>query len=129
MTGYGFSKTIDIPYEAAIEKVTAALKKEGFGVLTTIDVKETLKKKLGVDFRKYIILGACNPPFAYKTLQTEIEIGLLLPCNVIVYENDEGKSVVSAIDPTKMVSIVDNPALKEIAKEVSAKLRNAIENV
>ena len=129
MTGYGFSKTIDIPYEAAIEKVTAALKEEGFGVLTTIDVKDTLKKKLGVDFRKYVILGACNPPFAYKTLQTDIEIGLLLPCNVIVYENDEGKSVVSAIDPIKMVSIVDNPALEEIAKEVSVKLRKAIEKV
>jgi uncharacterized protein (DUF302 family) len=129
MTGYGFSKTIDIPYEAAIEKVTAALKEEGFGVLTTIDVKDTLKKKLDIDFRKYVILGACNPPFAYKTLQTDIEIGLLLPCNVIVYENDEGKSVVSAIDPIKMVSIVDNPALEEIAKEVSVKLRKAIEKV
>jgi len=129
MADYGFSKTIDVPYENAIEKVTAALKKEGFGVLTTIDVKDTLKKKLNVDFRKYIILGACNPPFAYKTLQAEIGIGLFLPCNVIVYENDEGKSVVSAIDPLMMVSIIDNPALKEIAKEVSAKLRNAIENV
>jgi len=129
MAGYGFSKTIDVPYENAIEKVTAALKKEGFGVLTTIDVKDTLKKKINVDFRKYIILGACNPPFAYKTLQAEIGIGLFLPCNVIVYENDEGKSVVSAIDPLMMVSIIDNPSLKEIAKEVSAKLRNAIENV
>ena len=129
MTGYSFSKTIDVPYEAAIEKVTAALKEEGFGVLTTIDVKETLKKKLDVDFRKYIILGACNPPLAYQTLQAEIEIGLLLPCNVIVYENDEGKSVVSAIDPIAMVSMVDNPALEEIAKEISAKLLNAIENV
>ncbi len=129
MADYGFSKTIDVPYEAAIEKVTAALKEEGFGVLTTIDVKETLKKKLDVDFRKYIILGACNPSLAYQTLQAEIEIGLLLPCNVIVYENDEGKSVVSAIDPIAMVSMVDNPALKEIAKEVSVKLRNAIENV
>jgi len=99
MADYGFSKTIDAPYEAAIEKVTAALKEEGFGVLTTIDVKDTLKKKLNVDFRKYVILGACNPPLAYKTLQAETEIGLLLPCNVIVYENDEGKSVVSAIDP------------------------------
>ena len=129
MAGYGFSKTIDVPYEDAIEKVTAALKEEGFGVLTTIDVKETLKKKLNVDFRKYIILGACNPPFAYKTLQAEIGIGLFLPCNVIVYENDEGKSVVSAIDSVKMVSMVENPALEGIAKEVSSKLRNAIENV
>ncbi|MFQ6040609.1 MAG: DUF302 domain-containing protein [Candidatus Poribacteria bacterium] len=129
MADYGFSKTIAVPYEVAVEKVTAALKEEGFGVLTTIDVKETLKKKLDVDFRKYVILGACNPPLAYKTLQAEIEIGLLLPCNVIVYEDDEGKSVVSAIDPLMMVSIVGNPALEEVAKEVSAKLRNAIENV
>lgn len=129
MADYSFSKTIDVSYEAAIEKVKAALKEEGFGVLTTIDVKETLKKKLDVDFRKYVILGACNPPFAYKTLQAETEIGLLLPCNVIVYENDEGKSVVSAIDPVKMVSIVSNPALEEIAQEVSMKLRKAIEKV
>lgn len=129
MADYAFSKTIAVPYEAAVEKVTAALKEEGFGVLTTIDVKETLKKKLNVNFRKYVILGACNPPLAYKTLQAETEIGLLLPCNVIVYENDEGKSVVSAIDPLMMVSIVGNPALEEIAREVSAKLCNAIENV
>ena len=129
MTDYGFSKTIDLPYEAAIEKITAALKEEGFGVLTTIDVKDTLKKKLNVEFRKYVILGACNPHFAYKTLQAEIEIGLLLPCNVIVYENDDGKSVVSAIDPATMIAVVDNPDLEEIAKEVSAKLLNAIENV
>ncbi|MBC8231613.1 DUF302 domain-containing protein [bacterium] len=129
MSDYGFSKTIDVSYEAAVEKVTAALKEEGFGVLTTIDVKETLKKKLDVDFRKYVILGACNPPLAYKTLQAETEIGLLLPCNVIVYESDEGKSVVSAIDPLMMVSIIDNPALEEIAKEVSSKMRRAIENV
>lgn len=129
MADYSFSKKIDVSYEAAIEKVKVALKEEGFGVLTTIDVKETLKNKLSVDFHKYVILGACNPPFAYRTLQAETEIGLLLPCNVIVYENDEGKSVVSAIDPVKMVSIVDNPALEEIAKEVSAKLRSAIESV
>ena len=129
MADYSFSKTIDVPYEAAIDKVKEALKEEGFGILTTIDVKETLKKKLDVDFRKYVILGACNPPFAYRTLQAETEIGLLLPCNVIVYENDEGKSVVSAIDPVKMVLIVYNPALEEVAKEVSAKLCNAIENV
>ena len=129
MTDYGFSKIMDLPYEAAIEKTTAALKEEGFGVLTTIDIKETLRKKLSVDFRKYIILGACNPPLAYQTLQAETEIGLLLPCNVIVYENDKGKSVVSAIDPIKMVSIVDNPALAEIAKEISVKLHRALEHI
>jgi len=85
---YGFSKTIDLPYEQAIEKVTAELKKEGFGVLTFIDVKETLKQKINVDFKKYAILGACNPPIAHRALQEEEEIGLLLPCNVIVYEKD-----------------------------------------
>ena len=85
---YGFSKTIDVPYEEAIEKVRAALKEEGFGVLSEIDIQEKLKEKLGVDFRRYVILGACNPPLAYKTLQEELEIGLLLPCNVIVYEAD-----------------------------------------
>lgn len=129
MANYGFSKTIDQSYETAIEKVKAALKEEGFGVLTNIDVKETLKTKLDIDFRKYVILGACNPPLAYKTLQAETEIGLLLPCNVIVYENDEGKSVVSAVDPIKMVSVVGNSDLDEIAKEVSEKLRNVIKNM
>ena len=89
---YGFAKTIDIAYEAAVSKVTEELKKEGFGVLTTIDVKDTLKKKLDVDFTRYVILGACNPPFAYQALQVEEEIGLLLPCNVIVYEK-AGKTV------------------------------------
>lgn len=129
LANYGFSKTIDQSYETAIEKVKAALKEEGFGVLTNIDVKETLKTKLDIDFRKYVILGACNPPLAYKTLQAETEIGLLLPCNVIVYENDEGKSVVSAVDPIKMVSVVGNSDLDEIAKEVSEKLRNVIKNM
>ncbi len=128
MSEYGYSRTVDYTYEEAIERVTESLKKEGFGVLTTIDVKETLKKKLSVDFRKYIILGACNPPFAFRTLQAETEIGLLLPCNVIVYENDEGKSVISAIDPKMMVSMVDNPELDGIADEVSIKLLRAIDN-
>ena len=96
---YGFSKTVALPYNVAVEKTRAALKEEGFGVLCEIDIKEKLKEKLGVDFRNYVILGACNPPLAYKTLQQEIGIGLLLPCNVIVYETDEaGKSVVAAID-------------------------------
>jgi len=92
---YGFSKTIDIPYEEAVEKTRAALKEEGFGVLSEIDIKEKLKEKLDVDFRKYVILGACNPPLAYKTLQQEINIGLLLPCNIIVYESGSGESVVA----------------------------------
>src|SRR5512147_2439352 len=98
---YGFTKTIDVPYEEAIEKVRAALAKEGFGVLTQIDLKDKFKEKLGVDFRPYVILGACNPALAYESLQQEMEIGLLLPCNVIVYEQD-GRTVVSAVDAGKM---------------------------
>jgi uncharacterized protein (DUF302 family) len=125
---YGISKPVNLTYEEAINRVTEELKKEGFGVLTTIDVKETLKKKLGVDFDKYIILGACNPPFAYKALQAEYDLGLLLPCNVVVYERD-GKVFVSAFDPMVMTQIIDNPALKEIAQEVRKKLERVIQNV
>ncbi|CUU03509.1 Uncharacterized conserved protein, DUF302 family [Candidatus Thermokryptus mobilis] len=125
---YGISKVVNLSYEEAIDKVTEELRKEGFGVLTTIDVKETLKKKLGVDFDKYIILGACNPPFAYKALQAEYDLGLLLPCNVVVYERD-GKVFVSAFDPMTMTQIIDNPALKEIAQEVRKKLEKVIQNV
>jgi uncharacterized protein (DUF302 family) len=125
---YGISKLVNLTYEEAINRVTEELKKEGFGVLTTIDVKETLKKKLGVDFDKYIILGACNPPFAYKALQAEYDLGLLLPCNVVVYERD-GKVFVSTFDPMVMTQIIDNPALKEIAQEVRKKLERVIQNV
>jgi len=123
--GYGFSRTVNLSYNQAVEKVTEELKKEGFGVLTTIDVKETLKKKLNVDFRRYIILGACNPPFAYKSLQAEEEIGLLLPCNVVVYEKGD-KTVVSAFDPMVMMKIVDNPAVKTVAEEVQSRLKRVI---
>jgi uncharacterized protein (DUF302 family) len=125
---YGFSKTVDVPYEEAVEKTRAALKEEGFGVLSEIDIKEKLKEKLGVDFRKYVILGACNPPLAYKTLQQEINIGLLLPCNVIVYEADEaGKSVVAAIDAKTMLSVVgENPTLDAVATEVNEKLQRVV---
>ena len=112
---------LDAPYEEAIERVTAALKAEGFGVLTEIDVKATLKKKLDADFRKYAILGACNPPLAHRALNTELEIGLLLPCNVIVYEEDGG-SVVSIVDPISMLGVVDSPALKPVADEAGARL-------
>ena len=119
---YGFSKTVDLSYEQAIEKVTEELKKEGFGVLTTIDVKDTLKKKLNVDFSKYMILGACNPLFAYESLQTEEELGLLLPCNVIVYEK-EGKTRVSVFDPMVMGAIIDNPQIGPIAQKVKEKLQ------
>jgi len=125
---YGISKVVDLSYEEAVNKITEELKKEGFGVLTTIDVKETLKKKLDVDFDKYIILGACNPPYAYKALQAEYELGLILPCNVIVYEKD-GKVTVSAFDPVVMSQMIDNPKLKEIAVEVREKLERVIQNV
>ena len=125
---YGFSRTVDVPYEEAVEKARAALKEEGFGVLCEIDIKEKLKEKVGVDFRKYIILGACNPPLAYKTLQQEINIGLLLPCNVVVYEADEaGKSVVAAIDAKMMLSVVgDNATLDAVATEVNEKLKRVV---
>jgi uncharacterized protein (DUF302 family) len=125
---YGFSKTIDVPYEEAVEKARAALKEEGFGVLCEIDMKEKLKEKLGVDFRNYVILGACNPPLAYKTLQQELNIGLLLPCNVIVYEVDQaGKSVVAAIDAKMMLSVVgDNATLDAVATEVNEKLKRVL---
>jgi len=125
---YGFSKTLDLSFEQTIEKVTEELKKEGFGVLTTIDVKDTLKKKIDVDFKKYTILGACNPPIAHKALQTEEEIGLLLPCNVIVYEKDD-KTKVSMFDPMLMTNIVDNEKMEPIAKEVKEKLQRVLAEV
>lgn len=125
---YGFSKTVSLSYESTIEKVTEELKKEGFGVLTTIDVKETLKKKLNVDFNKYIILGTCNPPFAYQALQAEEQVGLLLPCNVIVYEKD-GKTVLAAFDPMSMAKVMDNEAMQPIAEQVKAKLLRAMNAV
>jgi uncharacterized protein (DUF302 family) len=126
---YGFSKTGYLPYKEAVAKTTAALKDEGFGVLCEIDIKEKLKEKLGVDFRNYVILGACNPPLAYKTLQQEIAIGLLLPCNVIVYETDEGgKSVVAAIDAKTMLSVVgaNNATIHAVATEVNEKLQRVL---
>ena len=122
---YGMSKTVGLTYEQAVEKVTAELKKEGFGVLTTIDVKETLKAKLNVEFPRYIILGACNPPFAHKALQAEEHIGLLLPCNVIVYEKG-GATVVAAFDPMVMTAVMDNPGMQPIAKEVRERLDRVI---
>lgn len=123
---YGFRTTLDVPYETAIEKATAALKEEGFGVLTEIDVKATLKKKLDANFRRYIILGACNPNLAYQALQSEIEIGLLLPCNVIVYETDEGNSVISIVDPLMMLGVVDSETLNPIANEAKARLQRVL---
>ncbi len=127
-TQYGIRVKVNLPYEQAVEKVTAALKEEGFGILTTIDVKETLKKKLDVDFRKYIILGACNPPLAYQSLTVEQEIGLLLPCNVIVYE-DNGQSVVAAADPVAMMSVVQNEQLNAVAQQARTRLERALRAV
>ncbi len=125
-TDYAFRTQLSLPYEQAVEEVTAALKKEGFGVLTEIDVKATLKQKLDVDFRRYVILGACNPPLAYQALQTESEIGLLLPCNVIVYEEDGG-STVAIVDPVAMMSVVENPDLEPVALEARTRLQRVIE--
>lgn len=125
---YGFSKTTDYSFDQAIEKVTEELKKEGFGVLTSIDVKDTLKKKIDVDFKKYTILGACNPKLAHGALQVEEELGLLLPCNVIVYEKND-KTVVSIFDPIVMTTVVENPEMKPVAEEVKNKLQRVLESV
>ncbi len=127
--GYSITKALGLPYEAAVSRVTEALKKEGFGVLTEIDVRETLKKKLDVDFMRYVILGTCNPPLAYQALRAEAEIGLLLPCNVIVYEARPGSSTVAAIDPAAAMSMVDNDNLKELAEQVRAKLERVIDSL
>jgi uncharacterized protein (DUF302 family) len=124
-TDYAFRTRLDLPYEQAIEKVTAALKEHGFGVLTEIDIKATLKKKLDVEFRKYAILGACNPVLANQALNAELEIGLLLPCNVIVYD-DDGGSMVSIVDPITMLGVVVNPALDKIADEARDRLQRVI---
>lgn len=123
---YGYGKQVNLDFSEAIEKVRIELEKEGFGVLTEIDVKKTLKVKLGVDFDKYIILGACNPPFAHKALSTEIEIGLLLPCNVIVYEK-ESKRFVSIILPTQAMNMVKDETLQNIAIEIESKLKKVID--
>ncbi len=119
---YGFSRVVPFDYDRAVERVTEELKKEGFGVLTTIDVKDTIKKKLDVDFRRYMILGAYNPPFAHRALTAEIDVGLLMPCNVIVYENDRNETVVSFFDPVVMARIIEKPGMDELAREVKARL-------
>ena len=125
---YGMKTRIATPFDQAIELVTQALADEGFGILTEIDVKATLKKKLDADFRPYRILGACNPPLARQALTTELDIGLLLPCNVIVYD-DEGGTVVSIADPGAMVDLTGNPALKEVADQARARLGRVLETV
>jgi len=126
---YYFSKTLDLSFDETINRVTDELKKEGFGILTEIDVKATLKKKLDADFRNYRILGACNPPFAYQALQAEPQIGLMLPCNVVVQESEKGETIVSAIDPLASMQAVENDALGEVAEQVKAKLQKVIESV
>ncbi len=126
---YYFSKIINESFDRAIVKVIVSLKNEGFGVLTEIDVKETLKKKMDVDFQKYRILGACNPAFAYKALKAEDKIGTMLPCNVIVQEISEGEVEIAAVDPVASMKAVENPALFEIAKQVQEKLRKVIKSL
>ncbi len=126
---YYFSKQTDLPFAEAIEKITNELKSEGFGVLTEIDVQATLKKKLKVDFRRYKILGTCNPPFAYEALKNEEMIGLMLPCNVVVQEAKDGKTAVAAIDPMTSMQAVKNAKLSEIARQVQQKLKKVIDNI
>lgn len=123
---YGYKKQLPIPFAEALLRTRVELAKEGFGILTEIDVKATLKKKLDVDYENYVILGACNPPFAYQALKVEKEIGLLLPCNVVVYE-ENGKSSVSAILPTVAMETVGNSSLISIAKQVEEKLKKVVD--
>ncbi|MCE7981740.1 MAG: DUF302 domain-containing protein [Caldilinea sp. CFX5] len=126
---YGFSRTLARPVAEAVSAVTAALKEEGFGVLTEIDVKATLKAKIDVEYKPYVILGACNPNLAYQALQVEPEVGLLLPCNVIVYDNGDGASTVSIVDPMQMLGVVNNPALQPIAEVANTRLHRALDRL
>lgn len=128
-TRYGLRVDLDVPYGEALDRTTAALRDEGFGVLTTIDMQQTLKEKLDRDFRKYVILGACNPSLADRALHAELEVGLLLPCNVIVYEREPGTSSVAAMAPLPTIGMIGNPALDSVAREADAKMRRALERV
>ncbi|MEO8217627.1 MAG: DUF302 domain-containing protein [Acidobacteriota bacterium] len=126
-TPYGIRRVIALPYEEAVAKTKEALKQQGFGVLSEIDMKAKLKEKLDVDYQRYVILGACNPSLAYKALQADKEIGLLLPCNIIVYETGTGESVVSAVDPDSMMAIAgDNPVIAEVASDARQRLEKAV---
>ena len=127
---YGYTRELPgVAFDQAIERTTAALKTEGFGVLTTIDVKDTLKKKIGADFRRYVILGACNPEFAHRALHSQLGIGLLLPCNVTVFEGNEGQTVVQVIKPASMFEVVHQPGLEGLVAEVDQRLRRALEHI
>lgn len=127
--GYYYSKELSLPFDDAVTRVTAELKLEGFGVLTEIDVKQTLKNKLDVEFRNYRILGACNPTFAYRALQSEAHIGTMLPCNVIVQEYEDGRVEVAAVDPIASMQAIDNPALGDIATQIQGKLHKVIDSL
>ncbi len=127
---YGYTRELrGVSFDRVIERATAALKNEGFGVLTSIDVKDTLKKKIGADFRRYVILGACNPQLAHRALGSELGIGLLLPCNVTVFEGDEGQTVVQVIKPQSMFEVVRKPGLEGLVTEADQKLRRALEHI
>jgi uncharacterized protein (DUF302 family) len=125
-TELGFTKIVEIPFDDALAKVKSELKKEGFGILTEVDVKKTLKKKLDADIRPYQILGACNPPLAHKALQAEAQIGLMLPCKFIVFVNEDEKTVVSAVDPVRMMQGIENEQLSEVAKSVQEKFKKVL---
>jgi len=129
MSNYSLKKKVDLDYEAALEKVKVELKKEGFGVLSEIDMKQTFKEKIGKDFNKYIILGACNPEFAYKGLGMEEDLGLLLPCNVIVSTSDSGETTVATINPMEVITLSHNEDIKELAIEIKERLERVMENM
>jgi uncharacterized protein (DUF302 family) len=127
---YGFGVSVQLPYDQAVERTRTALKAQGFGVLTEIDVQQTLKAKLDVDFRPYVILGACNPPLAHRALSADLGIGLLLPCNVVVYDAGDGTSTVEALDPEAALGIVgDQPEIAAVARDASARLRQALDSL
>jgi uncharacterized protein (DUF302 family) len=128
MIMYGFTKEVDTPFEKVLDSLPAKLEKEGFGVISKIDLGQKLREKLGIEFRKYVILGVCNPPSAYKALTVEENIGLMLPCNVIVYEKD-GKTTVGTIRPTAMMKAIGNAALNAVADEVEAKLKRVLDSI
>ena len=129
MASIGIQKTLDIGFDDALAKIPEALKTEGFGVLTEIDVQATLKKKIDVDFRRYRILGACNPPFAHQALQHSLDVGMLMPCNVIVYETDDGTTVVSAVDPMQTMAAQGDPEMAPLAEAVQQKLQRVIDSL